>query len=159
MAVQWGREHQDLSGIKSIGIDGIQWQKSHKRLPVVYQIDQNQKRLLWVGQHRKAMTLLYFFRWLGQERSAELENVCNDMRRPYLKVINKKAVNTINILDRYHVMALTNKAIDKLRAAEVKQMKADGLEALLTNTLFTLLRRPENMAEKQEVNLADLLQI
>ena len=35
MSVSWGREYQDLSGIKSIGIDEIQWQKRHKYLTVV----------------------------------------------------------------------------------------------------------------------------
>jgi transposase len=134
MAVTWGRKDQDLTGIRSIGIDEIQWQKGHKYLTVVYQIDQGRKRLLWVGQHRKTKTLLYFFRWLGKERSAELQNVCSDMWRPYLKVIKKKAINAINILDRYHVMALMSKAIDKVRAEESKQMKADGLEPLLTNS-------------------------
>ena len=158
MAVIWGRERQDLSGIKSIGIDEIQWQKGHKYLTVVYQIDQGRKRLLWVGQHRKAKTLLYFFRWLGKERSAELQNVCSDMWRPYLKVIKKKAVNAINILDRYHVMALMSKAIDKVRAEEAKQLKANGLEPVLTNSRFILLKRPENLTDKQEIKLADLVQ-
>ena len=155
MAVTWGRAHQDLSGIKSIGIDEIQWQNGHKYLTVVYQIDQGRKRLLWVGQHRKAKTLLYFFRWLGKERTAQLQNVCSDMWRPYLKAIKKKA---INILDRYHVMALMSKAIDKVRAEESKQMKADGLEPLLTNSRFILLKRPENLTEKQEIKLAELVQ-
>jgi len=158
MAVTWGREHQDLSGIKSIGIDEIQWQKGHKYLTVVYQIDQGRKRLLWVGQHRKTKTLLYFFRWLGKERTAELQNVCSDMWKPYLKVIKKKAINAINILDRYHVMALMSKAIDKVRAEESKQMKADGLEPLLTNSRFILLKRPENLTDKQEIKLAELVQ-
>jgi len=158
MAVMWGREHQDLSDIKSIGIDEIQWQKGHKYLTVVYQIDQGRKRLLWVGQHRRTKTLLYFFRWFGKERSAELQNVCSDMWRPYLKVIKKKAVNAINILDRYHVMAMISKAIDKVRAEESRQMKADGLEPLLTNSRFILLKRPENLTDKQEIRLADLVQ-
>ena len=158
MAVTWGREQQDLSGIKSIGVDEIQWQKGHKYLTVVYQIDQGRKRLLWVGQHRKTKTLLYFFRWLGRERSAELQNVCSDMWAPYLKVIKKKAINAINILDRYHVMALMSKAIDKVRAEETKQMQADGLEPLLTHSRFILLKRPENLTDKQEIKLADLVQ-
>jgi len=158
MAVTWGRAHQDLSGIRSIGVDEIQWQKGHKYLSVVYQIDQGRKRLLWVGEHRKAKTLLSFFRWLGKERSEQLQNVCSDMWRPYLKVIKKKAVNAINILDRYHVMALMSKAIDKVRAEEARQMKADGLEPLLTNSRFVLLKRPENLSEKQEIKLADLVQ-
>ena len=70
------------------------------------------------------------------------------MWRPYLKVIKKKAIHAINILDRYHVMALMSKAIDKVRAEESKQMKTDGLEPLLTNSRFILLKRPENMTEK-----------
>ncbi|MGK0230013.1 MAG: transposase [Gammaproteobacteria bacterium] len=80
------------------------------------------------------------------------------MWKPSLKVIKKKAVNAINILDRYHVMALMSKAIDKVRAEEAKQMKADGLEPLLTNSRFILLKRPENLTDKQEVKLADLVQ-
>jgi len=37
------------------------------------------------------------------------------MWRPYLKVIAKKAVNALNIFDRFHIMAHMNKAIDKVR--------------------------------------------
>ncbi len=158
MAVIWGRQRQDLSGIGSIGVDEIQWQKGHKYLTVVYQIDEGRKRLLWVGEHRKVKTLIRFFRWLGKERSAELQNVCSDMWKPYLKVIKKKAVNAINILDRYHMMAKMSTAIDKVRAEETRQMKADGLEPLLTHSRFILLKRPENLTEKQEVKLADLVQ-
>ncbi len=158
MAVTWGRERQDLSGIVSVGVDEIQWQKGHKYATVVYQIDDGHKRLLWVGEHRKIKTLIRFFRWLGKERSKKLQNVCSDMWRPYLKVIKKKAPNAINILDRYHVMAKISTAIDKVRAEETRQMKADGLEPILTNSRFILLKRPENLTEKQEVKLAELVQ-
>ena len=37
-------------------------------------------------------------------------------------------------------------------------MKADGLEPLLTNSRFILLKRPENLTDKQEVKLAGLVQ-
>jgi len=55
-------------------------------------------------------------------------------------------------------MALMSKAIDKVRAEESKQMKADGLEPLLTNSRFILLKRPENLTGKQEIKLAELVQ-
>ena len=55
-------------------------------------------------------------------------------------------------------MAMINKAIDKVRAEESRQMKADGLEPLLTNSRFILLKRPENLTDKQEIKLADLVQ-
>lgn len=77
-----GRAHQDLSGIEAIGVDEIAWQRGHKYLALVYQIDAGCRRLLWIGQERKAKTLLRFFRWLGKERTGELRYICSDMWRP-----------------------------------------------------------------------------
>jgi transposase len=65
LAVNWGRAHIDLSGIKAIGVDEIAWAKGHKYLTVVYQIDDGCRRLLWVGPERRVKTLLHFFRWFG----------------------------------------------------------------------------------------------
>ena len=69
MAVEWGRTHQSLTDVKSIGIDEIAWRKGHKYLTLVYQIDEGSKRLIWIGEHRKVKTLLRFFRWFGQEKA------------------------------------------------------------------------------------------
>ena len=102
MAVEWGRADQDLSGIHAIGIDEIAWQKGHKYLTLVYQIDARCKRLLWIGRERKTKTLLRFFRWFGQQRSMGLCYICTDMWKPYLKVIAKKASQAVNILDRFN---------------------------------------------------------
>ncbi len=158
MAVEWGRAHQELEGIKAIGIDEVQWQRGHRYLTLVYQIDEGCRRLLWVGQDRKVKTLLGFFRWFGKERSAKLRFVCSDMWRAYLKVLVKKASEAINVLDRFHIMAKMNKAIDEVRAKEAKDLKAKGYEPLLTNTRWLLLKRPENLTAKQEPRLAELLQ-
>ena len=157
MAVTWGRQHQDLSGITAIGVDEIQWQKGHRYLTLVYQIDENCRRLLWIGKERKAKTLLGFFRWFGRERTGRLEYVCSDMWKPYLKVIAKKAGHALHILDRFHIMMHMNKAIDKVRAEEARELKKDGYEPVLSKTRWLLLKRPENLTEKQEPKLADLL--
>jgi hypothetical protein len=71
MAVAWGRDHVDLTGIRAIGIDEIHWQHGGDFLTLIYQIDPTRKRLLWIGQHRRAKTLLQFFRWFGAERSVD----------------------------------------------------------------------------------------
>ena len=54
LAVAWGRDHVDLTGIQAIGIDEIHWQHGPQFLTLVYQIDATCKRLLWIGQHRRA---------------------------------------------------------------------------------------------------------
>ena len=38
-AVSWGLAHRNLEGIEAIGVDEVQWQKGHKYLTLVYQID------------------------------------------------------------------------------------------------------------------------
>jgi len=157
MAVEWGRAHQDLSGIGAIGIDEIAWQRGHRYLTLVYQIDEGSRRLLWVGQERRVKTLLKFFRWFGSERSAALEFICSDMWQPYLKVIAKKAAGAVHVLDRFHVMAKMSKAIDEVRAKEVKELAANGYEPVLKHSRWLLLKRPENLSEKQEPKLAELL--
>jgi len=156
--VAWGLEHRDLSGITAIGVDEIARRKGHNYLTVVYQIDQGRTRLLWVAQERTAKSLEGFFDLLGPERSRELRHVCSDMWRAYLKVIKERAGQALHILDRFHVMSMLNKAIDDVRAKEQRQMMADGYEPILTQSRWCLLKRKENLTEKQEAKLSDLLQ-
>jgi len=158
MAVGWGRQHMDLSGISAIGVDEIQWQRGHHYLTLVYQIDEHCKRLLWIGQNRKVKTLLRFFLWFGKQRGSALEFICSDMWKPYLRVIAKKASQAVHILDRFHIMSHMSKAIDEVRAQEARQLKADGYEPVLKGSRWLLLKRPENLTPRQEIKLADLLQ-
>lgn len=158
MAVTWGKENRDLTTITAVGVDEIQWQRGHKYLTLVYQIDSDCRRLLWVGQDRTVKTLLRFFMWFGKERSERLQHICSDMWKPYLKVIKKKAVNALHILDRFHIMSYLSKGIDKVRAEEVKSLQEKGLEPVLTQSRWLLLKKPENLNEKQESKLAELVQ-
>jgi len=157
-AVSWGRAHQDLSGVEAIGIDEIAWQRGHRYLTLVYQIDGHNKRLLWIGEKRTVRSLLRFFRWFGRERNQALKFVCSDMWRPYLKVIAKKAGQAIHILDRFHIMSHLSKAIDAVRAQETRELKEKGYEPVLTKTRWLLLKRPENLTDQQDTKLSELLQ-
>jgi len=158
MAVIWGRERMDLTGISAIGVDEIYWKKG-KFLTLVYQINQGMKRLLFVIEDRQEKSLRKFFVWFGKERSALIEFVCSDMWRPYLNVIAKHAPNALNILDRYHIAAKMNKAIDEVRAKETHALKllAKGAKVILTHSRWCLLKRPENLNENQATKLKELL--
>jgi transposase len=157
MAVLWGIANRSLEGVTALGIDEIQWRKGHKYLTLVYQIQEGCKRLLWVGAERTAQTLHGFFDLFGAVRAAALRFVCSDMWQPYLAVIAARAGQATHILDRYHVMAKMNKAIDEVRAAEAKRLKADGYEPVLKHSRWVLLKRPENLTEQQAVKLKELL--
>lgn len=156
--VEYGLQHRDLQGITAIGVDEVQFQKGHRYLTVVYQIDASCRRLLWVGQDRTARTLLRFFKMLGRERTAAIQFVCSDMWQPYLKVIAKKASQAVHILDRFHIVARLNKALDEIRAAEAKQMAREGYEPVLKRSRWCFLKREENLTDQQQTKLDDVLQ-
>lgn len=156
LAVAWGRAHMDLSGITAIGVDEIAWAKGHTYATVVYQINQGRKRLLWVGEKRTIKTFLKFFHWLGKERSGLIEFVASDMWKAYLKVIAKKIPQAVHVLDRFHIVAHLNKAVDEVRAAEAKEMKRKGLEPLLHKSRWALLKRVANRTAAQVAKLKEL---
>ena len=81
------------------------------------------------------------------------------MWAPYLKVIAKKAPNALNILDRFHIMRKFNEAIDEIRRAEAREFKATKQENVLEKGRWLLLKRPENLSEKQTARLSDLLKL
>ncbi|MEK6622616.1 MAG: transposase [Planctomycetota bacterium] len=89
-----------------------------------------------------------FFHYLGEERSGNLKYICSDMWKPYLKVIERKASQAINILDRFHIVAKLNKAIDEVRADEYRKLLKAGCTFMLKYTRWVLLKRPENLTEK-----------
>ena len=157
--VEYGLKHRRMDGITAIGADEIHYGKGHKYLTLVYQIDAGVRRLLFVGKERKAKTLLRFFRDLGKERCAQLQFVCSDMWQPYIKVIQKKASKALHILDRFHIVQRLGKAIDEIRAAEVKRLAAEGYdEEVLKHTKYCFLKNEGNLTEKQKIKLADVLQ-
>lgn len=158
MAVQWGRDRVNLDGITAIGIDELCWGRWHRYVTVVYQINRDHIRLLWVGEKRTMKTTLRFFHWLGKERTEQLKYVCSDMWKPYLKVIAKKAPQALSILDRFHIVAHMNKAIDKVRAAEARELASKGYVPILKKSRWLFLKRPENLTDKEDISLATLVQ-
>lgn len=156
-AVEWGLARRCLEDVKAIGIDEIAWQKGHKYLTLVYQIEAHCKRLLYVALARTADSLRGFFQTVGSGLAAGLRYVCSDMWQPYLEVLAAEAGQAVHVLDRYHIMAKMNNAIDEVRAAEARRLKADGYEQVLKHSRWCLLKRPENLTAKQTVKLAELL--
>ena len=79
------------------------------------------------------------------------------MWKPYLNVIADRAGHALNILDRYYVMAMLNKKVDKVRAEETRQLEKDGYEAILKHSRSCLLKRPETRTRKQTAKVSTLL--
>jgi transposase len=155
--VQWGLAHRELGTLRAIGVDEIHIGKSGKFLTLVYQIEADCVRLLWVGKDRTKQSFEGFFTLIGAQLAASVEFVCSDMWRPYLELIAKHCPQALNILDRFHMVAKLNKALDEVRAGEARRMVREGYEPVLKNKRWCLLKRPENLTDKQSVSLRELL--
>lgn len=155
--VRWGLEHRDLQGIKAIGVDEVQYRRGHKYLTLVYQIDGSSKRLLYIAKDRTKRSLRGFFKLLTKEQKGSIQFVCSDMWKSYLTVLKQQLPKAVHILDRFHVVKKLNMALDKVRAAEVKQVKGGEYEPVLKHSRWCILKRRENLTSKQTLKLSEIL--
>ena len=156
--VTWGLKRRCLRGIKAIGVDELMIWKGHKYITVVYQIDQHCKRLLWLGRERTAESFNGFFDMLGKRRSRAIRFVCSDMWKAYLNVIAERTPKAVHILDRFHIVANLNKALDEVRAHEARRLKLEcGDSYTLKKTRWCLLKKPKNLNKSQRGRLRELL--
>ena len=155
--VTFGLEHRVLGQIDAIGVDEIQYAKGHKYLTLVYQIDLGVTRLLWIGKERTIESFQGFFTAMGKDVISKIAFVCSDMWEPYLKLIRENCSEALHILDRFHIVANMNKALDNVRAEETSRMKREGRAPVLKKSRWLLLRRSENLGDDQHFRLRDLL--
>jgi len=155
--VQWGLENRQLGTISAMGVDEIQYSRGHKYLTLVYQIEAGCVRLLWIGRDRTIKSFHGFFDLLGPQRSAGIQFVCSDMWRPYLHVIRERCSQALHVLDRFHIVAKLNDALDDVRASEARKLAASGRAPLLKKSRWCLLKRPENLTGTQRGRLRDLV--
>jgi transposase len=154
--VRYGLRHRDLSGIRALGVDEVCVAKG-KLWTLVYQIDEGARRLLWIGKDRKARTLHMLFHRLGAARCAQVQFICSDMWRAYLKVIAKRLPQALHILDRFHIRQNLSKAIDQIRRAETHALARAGLAPLLKKMRWTLLKHRRNWTRKERRRMRELL--
>ncbi len=155
--VTFGLEHRVLGQTDAIGVDEIQCAKGHKYLTLVYQIDLDVTRLLWVGRERTIESSRGFFTIIGDELASKIVFVCSDMWEPYLKVIREKCSEALHILDRFYIVAKMNKALDEVRAGESRCIASEGGVPVLKKSRWLLLKREENLKAEQRFRLRDLL--
>jgi transposase len=160
--VEWGLAHREWRGVESIGVDEIHWGhglRADNFLTVIYQIDACCRRLLWVGKRRTQATLRRGLRALGPEVVRGLRFVCSDMWKPYLRVIAAQAGHALHVLDRFHITSHLNQAVDEVRRAESRRLRAKGTEAAvqLKHMRWPLLRRGNRVRGRARQKLNALL--
>lgn len=76
----------------------------------------------------------------------QVKVIVSDMAEGYLSAGKEKLPQATQVADRFHLIKLLGTAIDKTRKQELRVEKD-----LLANSKFALLKRPENLTDKQKM--------
>lgn len=142
----------------NISVDEVAWKKHHRYLTNV--IDVDEKVVTWNAKGRKAEILNKYYDSIGSEACEKIESVALDGAQTYISSTNKYAVNAIVVLDRFHAVQKTNKAIDQVRRDELRKARKNKDQEFITlancKQRFLLLKKKSKLSDKQSVTLKRL---
>ena len=139
---------------RRIGIDEIAYEKGHKYLTIIRDLDLN--GVIWIGMDRKEETLNRFFRELGFFKCHQIKVAVVDMWDPYLAALNKQCPNVEIVIDKFHLIKMILNALDKVRKIEFAQA-SDEERLYMKKKRFVILKRNINLNDKQKEGLNDLM--
>lgn len=137
-----------------IGVDEVSYQKGHKYLSVVRDVDK--RRVIWVGEKRKKETLDSFFKELGPEKTANIIVVSMDMWDPYIASVKQNCPLAEIVFDKFHVSKKINEALDKVRKQEFAKAGAEKKKEM-KHKRFVILKRNKNLGPKQKEDLQTIM--
>ena len=156
--VALARAKQNMSSVRLVGIDDTSMKRGQDYITVTFDLDE--KRLLFASHGRDHDAVEQFAADLvehGGDRTA-VAHACIDMSAAYAKGIGKSLPNAQISYDRYHVVALANKAMDEVRTAEWKdesQRVHDELGELdareRRSILWGMRRNPSGWSVRQAI--------
>ena len=143
-----------LTGIRRIGIDEVSYQRGHRYLTLVTDLDHH--RVIYATYNNDGRAVERFLRWFGPERCARLEAVVTDIHQPFVKVIQRRLPQAALVFDHFHVSRLIHDAIDEVRRRLQRDMPKKDRD-VIKGKRWVLLIAKENLSDRQQVSLAELM--
>jgi len=138
-----------------LGIDEIAYEKGHKYLTVVRDLDLN--CVIWIGLGRKKETLDAFFTLLGEEKQQLINVVVLDMWDPYIASVKEYCPYADIVIDKFHIIKKVNEAVDAIRKQEFAKAKEEE-RIQMKRKRFIILKRGKNLTECQHEKLQELME-
>jgi len=151
--VHRGKLRQREKTISHLGVDEKSFLSRHRYATVLS--DMERSKVIDVVQGRDETATRKAFAALSETQKKQVEAVAADFWEPYRKVVAEELPNASLVHDRYHVSTYLNKAVDKVRKMEHRELKGEGDERL-TGTKYLWLTNPSNWNEKQRTQFREL---
>jgi len=147
----------DYQGLRILAVDEIAIRKGHRYLTIV--LDYLSGRVVWVGKHRRASTLMAFFNKMSKKQKDELEAIVMDMWDPYILAVQKKVPHVKIVFDLFHVVSQFSRVIDKVRNAEYRKASKENKEVFKGARYLLLKNRSNVRRTKDREQLKQLLEL
>ncbi len=146
----------DCHDLRVLAIDEIALRKGHNYMTVV--MDYFSGRVVWMGEGRSKETLDSFFAEMTDRQKEAIEAVAMDMWERYINRVKHHCPNANIVFDFFHVVQAFGRVIDKVRRDEY--LKANEQDRkVLKGSRYLLLKNEENLTEKQQSRLQDVLEL
>ena len=153
-AVAEARAAADYSGVTRVGVDDTSRARGQTYVSVMCDLDAGRVVAMTEGRDRGAPARLCAqLEARGGDASAVAE-VTRDMAEAYSLGCADAMPGAAQTVDRFHVMQLLGRAVDRTRCAEARS--SEEKRALLRGTKYCWLKRPENLTERQAAKKAAL---
>src|SRR5574343_338901 len=131
--VTQARALDDMSTVRTAGIDETRLRQGHNSITVVHDLDA--KRLLFACEGRDHQSVVDFAADLQAHAGdpAQIEHVCQEMSAAYAKGVALALPDAQISYDRFHVIAMANEAMDGVRRQEMSTQPQAIKEALGDN--------------------------
>ena len=145
-AVERGLTRRGTEPIPHLGVDEKSFRKRHRYVTVVNDLDRS--RVLFVSVGRRKASLDGFWETLSAGQLTSIEAIAMDMWDPFVASTREHLPDADQkiVYDKYHIAAQLSKAVDQVRRAENKLLRASGDERL-SGTKYAWLRHPANFTE------------
>jgi transposase len=154
-AVARGLLRRPVEAPVHLGVDEKAAGRGHDYITVVSDIDAGTVR--FIADERKEESLDAYFDTLPDTELARIEAVAMDMWEPYATSVRAHLDDADDkiVFDRFHIMGHMTKAVDTVRKAEHRRLKADG-DNLLVGTKNMWLHSAENLPERHDERFSAL---
>lgn len=147
--------HIRVKDVRHIAIDEFSLKKGRVYMTIV--VDLREGRILWAAPGKGGDSIVAFLKTLAR-RAPKLKAVAMDMNEGYIWAVKRYLPKADIVLDRYHISALVNRAIDECRRQHQAELDELGKDTI-KGCRFLLLMNYEKLEVKRKRRLDRLLEV
>lgn len=150
------KKTSDLTDVKAISIDEFAILKKHKYGVVIS--DPINKKVIDILPSRKKIDLIEYFKSWSKEQVQQIKHFSMDMWRPYKSLAETVFPNAKIVTDKFHLVAVMNKALDEIRKQEQSQLNQAHRKKFYMSRML-LKKRGEDLTDKEHKRLINLFKL